>query len=254
MSLVNVPEADRESSRRRVHDNKVRFDDFVDSVGGTPDVEGLMPFTRWITPANVGRRFTTQMYLYMIPDGSAGGREAREMTIPTPDGGVEHTAALFDDAATWLARAASGDDILFPPQVFLLHLVNRFCPGSSSAPPPADAAAAREHYAAQRRGLVAFLGATPTSSAAHPSSAIPWAEKVMSPQSLFVRGSDSRIVLGLDKPGPELRGSTRGGDHERVVLVKFTAEGPRQVEVRSREDVFREHRAEEEADKDGPKL
>jgi 8-oxo-dGTP pyrophosphatase MutT (NUDIX family) len=258
-SLIDVSEAERETARRRVHDNEVRFGDWVDSVGGTPDVQGLMPFTRWITPANVGRRFTTQMYLYMIPDGGSGaGGEAREMTIPTPDGGVEHTAALFDDASAWLARAASGDDILFPPQVFLLHLVNRFCSGSSTPPPAGPPTAVREHYQVQRQALADFLRATPTSTAAHPSSAIPWAEKVMSPHSLFVRGSDDRIVLGIERPGPELRGSARGGDYERVVLARFTGEGPRRVEVRSRDEVFREHRAEEQeaeaARKDEPKL
>lgn len=57
-----------------------------------------------------------------------------------------------------------------------------------------------------------------------------------------MRKSDGRSVLGLDKPGPELKGSGRGGDESRVVLVKFRKEGPRDVEVRGRAEVLREER------------
>ena len=71
---------------------------------------------------------------------------------------------------------------------------------------------------------------------------IPWSDKVISPAALFVRRGDGRIVLGLDKPGPELKGTTRGGDWERVVLVNFRKEGPRDVEVRGREEVVKEER------------
>lgn len=49
---------------------------------------------------------------------------------------------------------------------------------------------------------------------------------------------DGRAVLGLDKPGPELEGSGRNGERERVVLVDFAKTGPRKVEVVWRKDVF----------------
>lgn len=64
----------------------------------------------------------------------------------------------------------------------------------------------------------------------------------MSPHHLFIRKQDKRIVLGLDKPGPELKGSERGGDWERVVLVNFGKGGPTNVEVRRRDDVLEEER------------
>jgi len=67
-------------------------------------------------------------------------------------------------------------------------------------------------------------------------------DKVMSPTGLFFRKSDGRSVLALDKPGPELKDSGRGGDKDRVVLVKFGKEGPRNVEVRLRKDVLNEER------------
>ncbi|KAI8312620.1 Structure-specific endonuclease subunit SLX4 [Colletotrichum sp. SAR11_240] len=212
----------------------------------------LMPFTRWVTPTNVPKRFTTQMYIYMLPHSASTGAEAaeHEIIVPTPDGGVEHTAAKFDDASAWLSRADKGEIILFPPQYYLLFLVAQFCKGSSSG-------SGVEHFAAQREQLKEFLKRIPTaeSEAARkqPTSEIPWADKVMSPHNLFIREEDNRVVLGIDKPGPELKGSGRGGDWERVVLVKFTREGPRKVEVRGREEVLREEkeakRAREESEK-----
>jgi hypothetical protein len=71
---------------------------------------------------------------------------------------------------------------------------------------------------------------------------IPWAEKVMSPIGILMRKSDGRSVLGLEKPGPELKESGRGGDEKRVVLVKFSKDGPRDVEVRERDEILAEER------------
>lgn len=71
---------------------------------------------------------------------------------------------------------------------------------------------------------------------------VPWADKVMSPIEILMRKSDWRSVLGLEKPGPELRESGRGGDEKRVVLVNFSKEGPRNVEVRERKDVLDEEK------------
>ena len=235
------------------------------------------------------------MYLYMLPlsTGSEGegsptaattfavpvpDQQPRATLIPTPahDGGLEHTAAAFDDASAWLARARAGAIILFPPQFYLLHLVSEFLrplPSSSTSTPtaaPGPAAENRHHHhhhlplllQSQRDALLAFLNATPTappSPSPSPSPSrtddplgtrqIPWSRKVISPAVLAAprrrrggdggdgRGEDGRAVLALDRPGPELRGSGRGGDWERVVLVAFRDGTPRDVEVRWRRDV-----------------
>ncbi|WQF86908.1 Putative NUDIX hydrolase domain, acyl-coenzyme A diphosphatase NUDT19 [Colletotrichum destructivum] len=247
-TLINVSSADRDRARKQIHGGKVRFADWVDSIGGVPDTGRLIPFTRWVTPTNVPKRFTTQMYIYMLPSSASTGASAmeNEIIVPTPDGGVEHTAARFDDASTWLYRAERGEIILFPPQYYLLHLVSQFCKAAAPSPAPGKGHG-DAYFASQRRGLLEFLESVPTATGSeaargHPSSAIRWADKVMSPHNLFIREGDGRVVLGLDKPGPELKGSGRGGDWERVVLVKFTRDGPRKVEVRSREEVLREEK------------
>ncbi len=189
------------------------------------------------------------MYLYMLPISTAPSSStssAQTALIPTPthDGGLEHTAATFDNPHAWLAQARSGAIILFPPQYYLLTLVSQFLPlpATTTTNPPTP-----EACQAQRAALLTFLStpqSPPTSAAAEKAGthAITWADKVMSPAALLTRKADGRIVLGLDKPGPELKGSGRGGDWERVVLVRFGKDGPREVEVRGRGEVLEEER------------
>jgi hypothetical protein len=205
------------------------------------------------------------MYLYMLPlpqgstePSSAGaGSAVKQETIiqvPTHDGGLEHTAATFDSVSSWLAKSRDGSIILFPPQLFLLTLLSQFLTGDPASSASVDEKA--KHYADQRAAIVEFLSRTPTSPAGlggskqHPAALIPWAEKVMSPTALFTLPGDGRLVLGLDKPGPELAKSGRAGDPDRVVLVDFKKEGPRRVEVRTREEVLRQKRDAEDKEKE----
>ena len=280
--LLNLPAEERNAARKTVHGNETRFIEWVEGAGGVVDVDGLVPFTRWITPEATPRRFTTQMYLYMLPVSTPSTRPDRkpaiaiaaaaesdpqkeEALIPTPDGGVEHTTARFDNAPTWLERQRRGEITLFPPQCFLLHLVSQFLVGPHNASstasephgPPATATAA--HYEAQRERLLAFIHAVPTAperqgKQSHPTARIPWPRKVMSPVTLGVRLSDRRAILGIDKPGPELKDTGRGGDHERVVLARFNKHGVSEVEVRNREEVLEEEREAQRTAHGPPKL
>lgn len=195
-----------------------------------------MPFTRWITPINMPKRFTTQMYLYCMPlPEAAAATEATEglpvdaeavIPVPTSDGGIEHTAARFLPASSWLDLARSGEIILFPPQFFLLHLV------AQHLSPSADGSVQSTRVLQQQRdALVEFIRKGG------------WGDKCISPSMSAKRKSDGRIVLGLDKPGPELEGSGREGIKDHVVLVDFKKEGPRRVEVRLRNEVLAEERA-----------
>ncbi|KAI1314253.1 hypothetical protein F5Y03DRAFT_6446 [Xylaria venustula] len=247
--LLNLPTAERDEARKAIYENAISFGKWLESVGGFADTDSLLPFTRWITPPHgPPKRFTTQMYVYMLPlETSADpvlSAAQSEALIPTADGGAEITAAHFDDVATWLAKQGRGDVILFPPQYFLLHLLSRFLTGAPAA--ELGAPEKMEYYAAQRERLREFLRRVPTSAhpgaANHPTSRISWAEKVISPVTLGLRNADRRSILALDKPGAELKGSGRGGDWERVVLVKFDKSGPSNVEVRGREEVLAEER------------
>jgi hypothetical protein len=179
------------------------------------------------------------MYLYLLPISKRS--VPSEILIPTPDGGVEHTAAQFAPVQSWLKKAADGSAILFPPQVYLMQILSRFLTGSTSALEEGPL-----HYTSQRKKVVSFLRRKVTAETEkgkqHPTAAISWADKVMSPHHFMLRQEDNRVVLGLDKPGPELEGTDRGGDWERVALVQFGKGGPSRVEIRMREDVLAEER------------
>ncbi|KNG87985.1 NUDIX family hydrolase [Aspergillus nomiae NRRL 13137] len=233
--MLVVPESKREEGRKKIHRNEVTFTEWLkqQNPAAVPDTEQLIPFTRWITPTNVPKRYSTQMYLYFLPlpfesDKSllselpAEG-EREEIQIPTSDGGIEVTEARFLPASEWLRLAGSGDVIMFPPQIVLLHLVSQFL---DQAPRTGNSV---DELRRRRAELVDFV---------HTGNP-PWTEKCISPKMLKM-SSDGRTVLALDHPGPELKGTDRQGEPDRVVLVKFAKGTARQVEVRWKKDVFSE--------------
>ena len=153
---------------------------------------------------------------------------------PTSDGGKEHTTARFLPASKWLSLCRSGKIILFPPQFFLLHLLDPFlCPGN--VPNLTDV----KELARQRERLMAFVK----------SGNPPWTEKCISPNAMLWKKSDGRAALSLDKPGLELEGSGRKGDDERVVIVQFGKEGPRNLEVAWKKDILEQERQSKEPNK-----
>lgn len=198
------------------------------------DTDGLIPFTRWITPTNLPKRFTTQMYIYFLPLTQTSKKISSKSVIPVPtsDGGLEHTAALFASCKTWLEQARRNEIILFPPQFYLMHLLSPFLAPSSSSSPLSTSKLQEQRDKA--RDFLKGDGGD--------GKGISWGEKVMSPIGILMRKSDGRSVLGLEKPGPELRDSGRAGDEKRVVLVRFGKEGPRDVDVRERVEVLEQER------------
>ncbi len=184
------------------------------------------------------------MYLYLLPLTRGGGVPSK-MLIATPDGGVEHTAADFATPQSFLKQVQDNTIILFPPQVFLLEIVAKFVGGGKMGALEEES----KRFMIQRKKLLSYVRKVPTADTEkgkqHPTSQISWGDKVISPIHLYIRESDNRAVLGLDHPGPELDGSDRAGDWERVVLVKFGKRGPSSVEVRLREEILAEDKEEQ---------
>jgi hypothetical protein len=173
------------------------------------------------------------MYIYFLPlTQTSANNIALEAVVPVPtsDGGLEHTAALFASCREWLDQAIRNDIILFPPQFYLMSLLAPLLNVKSSNLPT-------EELQKQRDSVLEFLHGDGD------GQGVNWADKVMSPTGLLMRKSDGRSVLALDKPGPELKDSGRRGDEKRVVLVKFSKEGPRNVEVRLRKEILDEEKA-----------
>ncbi|MCJ1403850.1 hypothetical protein MMC11_007073 [Xylographa trunciseda] len=234
--LLEVNDEERHQARRAVHAGKTKIREWVQERGGVLDTEGLIPFTRWITPANLAKRYTTQMYIYFLPLRETPSDTATNtvhtdseamIANPTADGGIEHTTARFLPPSKWLDMSRAGEIILFPPQFFLLHLLAPFLSSGNQGE-----STSTDELARQRERVMDFVK----------SGDPPWTDKCMSPIGLLWTKGDGRAALGLDKPGLELKGSGRRGDEERVVLVEFGRGGPRRVEVAWRKDVLREER------------
>ncbi|PYI31271.1 hypothetical protein BP00DRAFT_396715 [Aspergillus indologenus CBS 114.80] len=231
--MLSVPEEQRESGRRAIHQNQTTFLDWLrqQSLNAVPDTDGLIPFTRWITPTTNTRRYTTQMYLYFLPlpaeaenpvlDEIPSEGQREEIQVPTSDGGVEVTEARFLPASEWLQMAQKGEIILFPPQFLLLHLVAGFLDKEPRV------AASLQELRRRRAELTGFVN----------TGQPPWSEKCISPKMLRM-SSDGRTVLALDQPGPEFRGTDKHGETERVVLVRFKRGEARDLEVRWKKDAF----------------
>lgn len=227
--LVELTEQERDEGRKAVHAEKIPFAQWVKEKGGEIGTEGLVPFTRWLTPANIPKRYSTQMYLYFLPleSGLELGKQTNQMHIPTPDGGVEHTAAKFAWAGEWIESALKGECVLFPPQFFLLSLLADFLKPQSYGEGKLDTKQLQE----QRRQLMEFVkGEDP-----------PWGDKCISPNTLKTSGDT--LWMGMEDAGPELEGTGRSGDKERVLRVELSGEiergrrTPRPKEVVMKKDL-----------------
>lgn len=217
--LLQLNGKERDLGRQAIHNKEVGFQDWVRSHGGIPDTDSLYPFTRWLTPAHIPKRFSTQMYLYFLPLAHTGVLQT--LHVPTSDGGVEHTEAEFLPASAWLSKAREDEIILFPPQFFLLSLVGDFLKASDGT-----GTLSIDTLQSQRDALLEFV------KTGNP----PWSEKCISPWPLRKEGK--MLGMGLNDPGPELEGTDRKGDDERVIWVQFKGkEGTSGLRVGWRKDV-----------------
>ena len=111
-----MSDEERDLGRKEIHAEQTSFQKWVEQRNAVIDNQGLVPFTRWLTPSDVAKRFSTQMYLYFLPllDSSVSSRtdKATQTHIPTPDGGIEHTAARFLYPKECLDLARNGEIIL----------------------------------------------------------------------------------------------------------------------------------------------
>ncbi|KAF1955091.1 hypothetical protein CC80DRAFT_549807 [Byssothecium circinans] len=169
---------------------------------------------------------------------------------PTPDGGIEHTAARFLPPHKWLDLARQNRIILFPPQFFLLYLLAPFlCPAitssSSSSSSSSSLIASPEELLGERERFLEFLAGPRVCGG---RAEVGFAEACISPVEVARDGDGEglvavergRSVLALDWPGEEVeeQGLGRRGLREWVVLARFMREGPRDVEVRRRDEVL----------------
>ncbi|RMZ74714.1 hypothetical protein DV737_g5809, partial [Chaetothyriales sp. CBS 132003] len=223
-SLLKVSDRARLHGRKAVHGGQLAFRQWLadQSAAAILHTDGLTPFTHWITPANVPKRFTTQMYIYFVHL-----KETDNPSIQATGDEVETMHPEYKSAREWMRLAQAGDAILFPPQFLLLHLISHFLDVDDASATSTSAV----DIIARRRRLYDFITTDQTP--------VPWTHKYISPLATSSPlDGDDRLVLRLNQPGPELEGSGLVGDDSHVVLTKFKREGPRELEVKLRADVF----------------
>jgi hypothetical protein len=229
--LIEVPDIEREAGRKVIHKDEIPFRKWLARKGGRPDIDNLIPFTRWVTPPQVPKRYTTQMYLYFLPISKSGANDgssigplstATEVVIPPPthDGGLEHTAARFLSPREWLDLAKAGEVILYPPQYTLLYLISQFLDGT------VPNTLLPETLEQQRKKLKEFIRRGDP----------PWGEACICPVS-GGRVADGRQIMSLHSPPPELKGTDRRGPKDYFVLVRLTRTGLRCLDVVSKENL-----------------
>ena len=273
--LIELSDEETEGGRKAVHDQSISFENWLRKHDAVPDIDGLIPFTRWLTPASIPKRYTTQMYVYFLPveskagisiaklplldkesaseqsdhieplsDETPAGEDAevdfsmkskgdKPKHVPTPDGGLEHTTAHFLYAREWLDMSRKREIVLFPPQFILLWLIDPFL----TPPAPGIQRLSTATLLEQRQKLRMWIETDGSPS---------WGEKCISPDAIK-KVKNQYMIMGLDQPGPELEGTSRKGDEERVVKVVLDKEiergrqRPRPVEVCFRKDILGEH-------------
>ncbi|KAK6340160.1 hypothetical protein TWF730_001929 [Orbilia blumenaviensis] len=129
-----IPEFPR--IRRDIHDrsHSLSFSQFLDENGLVADVEGLIPFTTWITPPTMKKRYETRMFLAFLPLSSSSvdtDTHHHQEQVPTSDGGLETLSTTFLPASTILSNLKSNSIILFPPQAYLITRLSEFTNDSS---------------------------------------------------------------------------------------------------------------------------
>ncbi|PWW79153.1 NUDIX-domain-containing protein [Tuber magnatum] len=108
-------------ARKAIHDSTLTFPSFLKSYGLTPNTSALHPFTKWITPKTMPRRFESQIFVAFV-DGKQ---------VPSHDDGVETLSAKYLTPSRASQMSKNGELVFFPPQFYLVRRIEEFLSGSS---------------------------------------------------------------------------------------------------------------------------
>lgn len=188
-----------DTARELVHSQQLQFRDFLSRHALAPHVKSLLPFTQWVTPPSIPRRFRTSFYVAFLEDrttefeGFAAGK--KHDRLPTPDGGQEVIAARFVHPLAALAESRAHEIALMPPQVYLLTTLAEILEGSTRT-------------AAQVTAVRTLSGGA-------------FGRMTVQPRMLPEKDAEGRAILTYE--GDETRGGLNGRLHR--CLVRFDKQG-----------------------------
>ncbi|KZT26638.1 hypothetical protein NEOLEDRAFT_1177618 [Neolentinus lepideus HHB14362 ss-1] len=212
-TLPALNDATLDEARKTIHAGNLRFGSFLAQHDLIPDINSLFPFTSWVTPVQVPRRFHAQFFITFLPHASSSGFSSGDKhdRLPTPDGGQEVIAATFMHPARALFAYRNGRIALMPPQFYLLTTLVEILTGDFNNRQQ------REKVYELSRGRFGSM--------------------MISPRGLPEPDSEGRTVLTFE--GDETRGGSKGRLHRS--LVRFGKGGvPTENVLQRNFDIFSE--------------
>ncbi|KAG0697027.1 hypothetical protein DFH29DRAFT_1004110 [Suillus ampliporus] len=218
-----LSDVDFTQAREAVHGGQMSFSTFLTSNNLRADVDNLLPFTTWVTPPTVPRRFRTEFFLAFLGHSTSDGLSSgKEEQLPTPDGGQEVIRTRFMRPELAIEEFRTGQISLFPPQYYLMETLRHILTGSTNTE--------SQKNAIQMLSKGAF------------------GRMVINPRMFRINGGvDEAFVY----EGDELRGGPKGQLHRAVVKRKGAAFS--QINLHRNFDLFTQCPVEAHIPK-GPKL
>ncbi|THH19471.1 hypothetical protein EW146_g1705 [Bondarzewia mesenterica] len=212
---TQLSDAILDASRESIHAQRLMFREFLRQHNLTADLD-LFPFTEWVTPPPVPRRFHTRFYISFLPASSSPpsgfSQGTAQHRLPTPDGGLEVVAARFIHPLNALSEFRSSKITLMPPQYYLISTLAGILHGRCTTP---------EQRARVHELATGAFGRMVINPRAHSAGL----------------DQDGRTVLTYE--GDETRGGSKGRLHRS--LVRFGRKGiPTEIVLLRNFDVFTE--------------
>ncbi|KAF8525072.1 NUDIX domain-containing protein [Hysterangium stoloniferum] len=178
-------------ARRSIHSQKIPFTTFLAQNGLTADVNVLLPFTQWITPNMVPRRFHAYFFVVFLPTKSSFDNTSQQglQQLPTSDGGVEVISVRFLKPQDAITEFKNDKISLLPPQYYLLDTLASILSGDKTT--------------LEQKNIVSRLANGPFGQ--------------MSINPVLLPEKDEEGCSALTYEGDEARGGDPGARHRTVV-------------------------------------
>ncbi|KAL5529485.1 hypothetical protein ACEPAG_5470 [Sanghuangporus baumii] len=204
-----------EEARKAIHAGKHLFADFLSENGLVPDIASLLPFSTWITPPQVPRRFRTCFFVTFLPVASAlfGPSSGTHIhRLPTPDspdseasGPTEVVSAQFIHPRDLISALSREEIGLMPPQFYIISILQDIF----SSGPDMNTLAQREQV--ERISNSSF------------------GRSEFNPHFDPLASSDGSRALTFE--GDEIRGGKKGQMHRVIFVPRKNSPLPRQLQL-----------------------
>lgn len=108
---VTFESGERKRWRAKVHDSGTQFGKLLDHFGTSLDLDALIHYANWITPAGLPRRYNTMFFLTTVQSKD---------TLPARHDAAETLEVMHFTPQEAIRASHKGEILLFPPQMYML--------------------------------------------------------------------------------------------------------------------------------------